>query len=115
MFFFFKKNSGLFSHPVWHFILCFFLTFENLFIFFSADDFTGDCFIECEGNTIQCVPCGKVLSDYKSAKRHYITTHLPAKSATCHICSKTYKNDQTVKAHMRGEHGISQKMIKCKQ
>ena len=80
--------------------------------YFSADDFLGDYLISLGGDgKVQCAPCGKVLSHYTSARRHYINTHLPSESATCHLCSRTYKNSQTMKAHMKRDHGVSQRMI----
>ena len=78
---------------------------------FSADEILGDFLISIGDGKVQCAPCGKVLSHYTSARRHYINTHLPSQSATCHLCLKSYKNTQTMKAHMKRDHGISQKMI----
>merc|ERR1711862_563242 len=78
----------------------------------QADDFLGGCLISTGDGKVQCVPCGKILSHYTSARRHYINTHTNlSESATCHLCMRTYKNSQTMKSHMKRDHGISQKMI----
>jgi len=68
-----------------------------------------ESFIRFEEGSYFCSLCGKQFVQNKSnCKRHILIVHCEAGAATCPLCYKLYRTDQSMKAHMRQTHGICQ-------
>ena len=53
-------------------------------------------------NTWTCLACGKQTGLRKdNIKRHFTTLHTETPRVQCHICQGLYKNQVTLKQHMR--------------
>ena len=66
--------------------------------------------IRLAGGLGQCLVCGKRFSNYSKAVRHVNTVHSGADdSMECYVCKRSYKNDQTLKEHLRAAHKIFQR------
>ena len=78
----------------------------------DLDDIGPDTFLIHPDGKVTCCYCSKTLSTLSAGRRHYVNSHQPTETATCELCQRTYKNLQTVKAHKKRDHNISQKMAK---
>ncbi len=57
----------------------------------------------------QCLVCGALFSTLNSARRHHAASHGgEAARMACSICSREYKNEASLKEHLRFKHGIYQ-------
>ena len=62
----------------------------------------------------KCLRCGRTFSLFNSARRHFKTVHLHGKlvgetPVKCDLCHKTFRNDMSLKYHLRQTHSIYQK------
>jgi len=68
-----------------------------------------ESFIIFEGGNYCCALCGKHFVQNKSnCKRHILIVHCESGPVTCPQCLRSYRTDQSMKAHMRQAHGICQ-------
>jgi uncharacterized Zn-finger protein len=66
--------------------------------------------VKLRGGSSQCLDCGKILSSYGVARRHYKTSHLTSTiRSTCQICQKEFKNHDNLNDHLRKNHKVYQK------
>ena len=56
---------------------------------------------------VTCLKCGKTLSSFATANRHYKIYHLPNQPSSCPICKKIFKNKMYKGDHMRNVHKLS--------
>jgi len=80
----------------------------------QSKDFVAEEYIQKMGEGIAncvCTLCGKDFIQKSDAKRHIIAKHSGIQQqVACSICCKTFKNQQTVKSHMRQTHGYYSKL-----
>ena len=63
----------------------------------------------------QCLACGKVLSNYNHARRHFTLVHEPKAAGAprhdCHVCGWSTGQEIYLKDHLRKMHNIYQSMV----
>jgi hypothetical protein len=58
----------------------------------------------------RCLRCGKTFTLFQSAKRHFKLVHTPIKPPPpCSICFRSFRNDMSLKHHLRTVHQVYQK------
>ena len=77
---------------------------------FSDTDRSG-FLIPLPDGRVQCLQCGKQISNIKNGKRHLRMVHQSNAPSMCKICKKFFKNKQTIDTHMRQSHGITPSMM----
>jgi len=78
----------------------------------STADTNKDCLaegmIQYANGQYQCAMCGRGFPLKITCRRHVKSVHSDNQQVLCHICNKYMKNSGTLKAHLRGTHGIYQ-------
>ncbi len=76
----------------------------------------GSSVVRLEGGRAQCMACGKQLSTFSYAVRHYETQHEQAEMEfKCSICEATSKNEDALFQHLRRKHDIRRSAMKKKK
>jgi len=59
------------------------------------------------GNVFTCAECGKEFNDQSNCRRHIKISHnFQVGELSCEYCQKTYKNNYSLKDHLRKTHGV---------
>jgi len=59
------------------------------------------------GNVFTCAECGKEFNDQSNCRRHIKISHnYQVGELSCEYCQKTYKNNYSLKDHLRKTHGV---------
>jgi len=64
--------------------------------------------IQQTNGQFECAICGRGFPLKITCRRHVQNVHSDNQRVLCHVCNKYMKNSGTLKAHLRGAHGIYQ-------
>ena len=78
-----------------------------LYIYFGLE-FETESLIQYANGQYECGMCGKGFPLKITCRRHVQNVHSNNQKVLCHVCNKYMKNSGTLKAHLRGRHGIYQ-------
>jgi len=71
-------------------------------------EFETESLIQYANGQYECGMCGKGFPLKITCRRHVQNVHSNNQKVLCHVCNKYMKNSGTLKAHLRGSHGIYQ-------
>ena len=106
-----SELKRVFWRKVIQFVIYFNVGFEADYdaetIEFDDNEDPGAGLAQQPDGRVTCLKCGKTLSSFSTANRHYRIYHLPNQPSSCPICKKVFKNKMYKADHMRNAHKLS--------